>query len=1061
MRFSWGRELISNSRLWRRLRTASKRLWKVSGVTRTALRYGLPFVSIVGALCLQGALQHILPKGHDFPYAFLYLLAAFVSAWYGGYGPGTLACLITMVGLPLAAVHSSSVPPIGVSKLLVFIGVSLLISKVAETQRRAREVLHSANDELDRRVLARNSDLRYAAEELQQHKALLQTTFDSIDDGIIVSNEHGEFLLFNPAAQRILQKSSQKSDPKKWSDLYSLLLPDGITPFPVDELPLMRAIRGEATDDVLMLARSGNPAQEKWLSVSGRPLRHPDGCLRGGLAAFRDVTARKQALEELAQSEERLRLTLGSSGIGVWSWDIAPDVIEADENCHGLFGVPIGRFPQTIEGFSAILHPDDRGRVHQEVFASVGHAAGYHTEFRAVWSDDTVRVLAVRGKVYYDNGGRPSRLTSVCWDVTIRRQAEESLRKSEEQYRLLFEGNPQPMWVYDVATLEFLAVNDAAIAKYGYTRDEFLKMDIKQVRPLEDLDMLEKDLAQRADTLQHSKGWRHVTKQGDVIDVETVAHELVYGGVAARLVLINDVTEQLRIEAHASRVGEENVELTKAVAVAQERARVEEQIMNLNRRLEYSTAEAQAANQAKSTFLSTMSHEIRTPMNAILGYAQLMLRDPSLGSDARANLKIIGRSGEHLLTLINEVLDLAKIESGRTELKPVTFDLFRLFDDLAAMFRLRAEAKALRFEMVVDGESVLYVSADEGKIRQSLINLLGNAIKFTARGLVKLHVVLEQRNPNQLWLSARVEDTGPGMTDEEQRQLFERFSQTKRGLHSQEGTGLGLAISRNFARLMGGDITVTSNCGTGSIFLFEVPIERGESGVAIRESSPRRVMGIRAGSIIPRILVVDDQFENRDWIMKLLTSLGFSVRGADQGEAAVRNWEEWRPQLILMDMHMPIMDGLEATQRIKSDPRGKETFVVVLTASAMDGDRRIASQSRADDFLTKPCREDELLEKIRTLLNIVYDYEEPNQPPEGQPLTAVAALSTAGLGQLPREVLGELRDATLDGNKKLLDRLILKVGETEDAGVAKALQELADKYEYDALARVLEEACCR
>ncbi len=206
-------------------------------------------------------------------------------------------------------------------------------------------------------------------------------------------------------------------------------------------------------------------------------------------------------------------------------------------------------------------------------------------------------------------------------------------------------------------------------------------------------------------------------------------------------------------------------------------------------------AEAEAASRAKSTFLSTMSHEIRTPMNAILGYAQLMLRDPELGPAAKTNLGIIGRSGEHLLGLINDVLDMAKIEAGRTELKPSTFNLTRLLNDLAAMFRLRAEAKALRFEMLVDGAAVSYVVSDEGKLRQALINLLGNAIKFTKRGQVQVHVTLEPANANLLRLSASIEDTGPGISEEEQGRLFEPFIQTRRGLQSQEGTGLGLAIT--------------------------------------------------------------------------------------------------------------------------------------------------------------------------------------------------------------------------------------------------------------------------
>jgi signal transduction histidine kinase len=476
------------------------------------------------------------------------------------------------------------------------------------------------------------------------------------------------------------------------------------------------------------------------------------------------------------------------------------------------------------------------------------------------------------------------------------------------------------------------------------------------------------------------------------------------------------------------------------------------QLIQNERRLEEAAAEAQAANRAKSTFLSTMSHEIRTPMNAILGYAQLMLRDPSMGMDAKSNLKIILRSGEHLLALINDVLDMSKIEAGRIELNPVVFNLAELLDDFATMFRLRAEAKALEFKMLVDGESVPYVWADEGKIRQVLVNLLGNAIKFTTRGQIELRVGVERRGANQPWLTARFDDTGAGITEADQETLFEPFSQAKGSLNTQEGTGLGLAISRKYARLMGGDITVTSNFGKGSVFLFEVPIEPGDAGVAASRTAARRVTGIRAGAPVPRILVVDDQPDNRGWLTTLLTIVGFSVRSADNGEAAIRSWEEWSPALILMDVHMPVMDGLDATRRIKADPRGKETAIVVLTASAMDHDRQAVAESGADDFLAKPCRDDELLEKMRSLLGISYDYEETTGA-EG--VLIVAALTPERLGLLPRKLVADIRSAMLAGNTKVLNKLIHEAGETEDAGFVTSLQALADKFEYVALTRLL------
>jgi CheY-like chemotaxis protein/anti-sigma regulatory factor (Ser/Thr protein kinase) len=368
-----------------------------------------------------------------------------------------------------------------------------------------------------------------------------------------------------------------------------------------------------------------------------------------------------------------------------------------------------------------------------------------------------------------------------------------------------------------------------------------------------------------------------------------------------------------------------------------------------------------------------------------------------------------------------------------------------MLKDLAAMFRLRAEAKALQFEMVVQGVSLPYVLADEGKIRQALINLLGNAIKFTKRGEVKLSVTVEERGLGKHWFSAHVSDTGAGITEDDQRRLFEPFRQAKRGLNVQEGTGLGLAISRQFALLMGGDITVSSQLGQGSIFRFEVP---------------RDVIGTRAGTNIPKVLVVDDQFENRDWLIKLLGSVGFSVRGAENGELAIRNWEGWRPDLILMDVHMPVMDGLEATRRIKETPQGMETLIVVLTASALDDDRRTAAESRADGFLSKPLREDDLLENIGRLLDVVYDYRETSQTP-GQAIEMPGTLNPEMLRRLPLDLVQKLREATLNGDKKSLDALIQAVSDSQDAGCAQALGGLADKYEYDALTRLLDEACRR
>ncbi len=716
----------------------------------------------------------------------------------------------------------------------------------------------------------------------------------------------------------------------------------------------------------------------------------------------------------------------------------------------------------------------------RELWQTITNGRTWRGEFKNRAKDGTFYWLDTTIVPFLDAAGKPSQYIAIQADITERVAADAELRRSRAVFENLFESLPG-LFLVLTPDLKIVAASNAYLEATMTKREDLLGRGLFEAFPDNPDDLSATGTSNLRASLdrvrQTGAADTMAIQKYDIRRPDGVFEERYWSPINSPVLGMDGRIEYLihRVEDVTGFVRQKSQPAGNPIEL---RARMEqmeaeifynsqklqaanEQLHDMNTQLRQAKAEADAANQAKSRFLAAMSHEIRTPLNAILGYSQLMLRDTGLGTDAKANLQIINRSGDHLLTLINSVLDMSKIEAGHTELNPTTFSLSRLLDSLATMFLLRAEAKALRFEIFVDGESVPYVVADEGKLRQILINLLGNAIKFTERGQIKLHITL-QRRANRLWLSAQVEDTGSGMTDEEQEKLFQPFSQTKGALNTSQGTGLGLAISREYARLMGGDLTVTSSPGTGSIFRFEVPIERGDAGVITRRSAPRRVIGIRAGQEAPRILVVDDQIDNRDWLVKLLGAVGFSVQDVDNAEAAIQSWHEWNPRLILMDVHMPGMDGLEATRRIKADPRGKETVIIALTADAMEGQRRTAIESRADDFVTKPCYENELLEKMRAHLNIAYDYEEMSGN-ESEPLAGVSALRAAalGLGQLPQELIEELRNAILGGNKNLIDKLILNVRETGNADSAHALQGLADHYEYDALTRLLEEACRR
>ncbi len=459
---------------------------------------------------------------------------------------------------------------------------------------------------------------------------------------------------------------------------------------------------------------------------------------------------------------------------------------------------------------------------------------------------------------------------------------------------------------------------------------------------------------------------------------------------------------------------------------------------------------AESANRAKSVFLANMSHEIRTPMNAILGFAQLLRRDLLLNAQQQEKVEAINRAGTHLLTLINDILEISKIEAGRVSLKPEPFCFDDMLGDLELMFRSRAEAKRLRFLVERDDRVPAYINADEAKLRQIIINLLGNAVKFTERGLVTMRVFTEagKERPEELHLIIEVCDTGLGISPEEQQKLFQPFGQASAGIKA-GGTGLGLAISRDFARMMGGDITVTSAPGKGCCFRLEQPIEPAEATAPKKRIAHRRVIGLQPGSGPWRVLVADDNTDNRSLLCALLRPLGFEVEEATDGREVLTSFERWEPHVVLMDMRMPEMDGYEATRRLKATERGRATPIIAVTASAFDEMEKEVLAAGVDAYIRKPFREEELFSTMERLLGLRYVYAEEKTERPGEPLKANA------ISALPVELVRLMLKAIETGDMPHLIELIEKAA-LVDSALAGGLQTLAEQYDYDMLQKTLK-----
>ncbi|MEI8202584.1 MAG: PAS domain S-box protein [Bacteroidota bacterium] len=742
------------------------------------------------------------------------------------------------------------------------------------------------------------------------------------------------------------------------------------------------------------------------------------------LTTMTDITERKLAEQEIKRHSALISSLL----------DSIPDIIFfKDEN-----GVYLGGNPAFAE-FSNLPKDKIIGFTDYDLFDKEFADQFRKQDLQVIESkkpihNDVWMTYPNGGKVLFDNlktpyfgpDGSLIGVLGISRDMTDRKLAEDSLNQISTRLALATRAGGVGVWDFDIVNNIYLW-DDQMFALYGVGPEEkehVIAYDIWQSRVhVEDVERGNDEVKMAIQgEKEFDTEFRVVWPDGSIHNIRALATvQRDKAGNPLRMIGTNwDITEQKKTEAT----------------------------------LYNAMQEAEMANKSKSLFLANMSHEIRTPLNAIIGFSQLISRDKLLSdSQKEYNLSII-RASEHLLELINDILELSKVEAGRVVLNPTNVDLHSLFDDIQMIFKERAQSKHIQFMFEIDENLPQYVVVDESKLRQIFVNLIGNAIKFTDEGGIAVRACVDKIDMFTDKLIVEIQDSGPGIEKSELNELFKHFVQTSAGIKKGSGTGLGLVLSRELAVLMGGDISVSSKVGKGSVFTFHLEVKEGKPEV-YAPCTTKRVICIDEGEPTYRILVVDDKVENMKVVVNLLKLVGFETNEAVNGQDAIEKFEELSPDLILMDMRMPIMDGYEATKRIKSTEKGKRTPIVALTASAFEEEQEKAESIGMQGYIRKPFRESELFNTIGKVLGIKYVYEtEVNIKSRQERYLNDDETIVADIDKLPNKLISGMLNAVSVADLDLLLELIKSI-EPDNIELAKYLTTLANNYDYDYLQQIL------
>ena len=771
-----------------------------------------------------------------------------------------------------------------------------------------------------------------AAEVSREKDEQLRLLVNGVKDyAILMLDPEGRVASWNQGAERIKGYKANEIIGRHFSCFY----PPEDLQNGKPERELQKAIaEGHYAEEGWRIRKDGS---RFWAHVVITALRDNTGKLRGFSKVTRDVTEQRRAEELLRESEQRLTLASTSGEVGVWDLDVIADRAWRSLQHDRIFGYESLLPNWGVAVFSNHVFPEDRELVQRRLEEAFQNG---HLEFecRIIRADQAMRWISAKGEAVRNEQGQPIRMMGVITDVTERKRAEEVLRDSEERHRKLFENNPHPTWVFDRETLRFLAVNAAAVGKYGYSRDEFLAMTVKDIRSPEDVPALLEAVGALGDGNESNGTWRHRTKDGTVIDVENTSYALTFFGRPARVVVAVDVTQKKRAE--------------------EEKRKFMDHLAASNQELELRNREVERVTKLKSKFLASMSHELRTPLNAIVGFSDLLAEGTpgDLNDKQKRFVNHINQGSAHLLQLINDILDLSKIEAGQLDLRCEGFQIKDALPEVLSTIRPLAMAKNIQIEQKMENDRHVY--ADRVRFKQILYNLLSNAVKFTPKaGRIDIDC---HGDGNSVCIS--VMDTGVGIRAEDQAVIFEEFRQVEGPAGTtQEGTGLGLAITKRLVEQQGGGISLESEFGKGSRFTFTLPAGSGGAETPLVNEPPSSSIVIGEGRGKPLILVVDDEVTARELLASYLCP-EYRIAMAESGEEAVKQARHLRPDAITLDVMMPGGNGFETLAALKKAP---ETANIPIIIVSIVDQKQVGFALGAVDYLIKPVRKPVLLETIR------------------------------------------------------------------------------------------------